>query len=66
MLTCSLHKADSQAANDCNGDTGSSQLVIVPIYYNDLPNVDHNPVSLFADPNTTSKYKLFNTELTLI
>lgn len=55
MLTCSFSKGDSQPANDCNSDSSSSQLVIVPIYYNDLPNVDHDPVSLFADPTTTSK-----------
>lgn len=55
VLTCSFSKGDSQLANDFNSDSSSSQLVIVPIYYNDLPNVDHDPVSLFADPTTTSK-----------
>lgn len=45
------HRLDS---DDITENTDGSKLVVVPVYYSDLPGIEVESTSLFADPSTTA------------
>ena len=44
----------AEHSDDITENTDGSKLVVVPVNYSDLPGIEVESISLFADPSTTA------------